>query len=168
MDQLAPVHAADGAPVTLPEPRLPRAIAVRRMRPSDEAFVYRSWLKACRRCARHETLPSAVYYGDVHDQIERLIAAPVVSVSLAVDPGDDDVLVGFLCTELIGGEPRVVHFAYTKSDDRRRGVFRGLARAAGLDLRRPFFYTAHPPTASDVVRAFPQAIYRRDILALAR
>lgn len=143
-------------------------VAVRRMRAGDEAFIYRSWLKGCRRCARHADLPSTVYYSDVHDQVEKLIAAPVVTVLLAVAPHDDDEFFGFTCTERLAGETKVLHFAYTKLGDRRRGVFRQLAAAAGLDLRRPFFYTSHPPMATDVARALPHAVYRRDILGLAR
>lgn len=149
--------------------KLPRAeVAVRRMRIGDEAFIYRSWLKGCRRCERHQYLPAAVYYDDVHDQIEGIIAAPVVTVLLAVEPHDDNQFLGFTCTERLAGSTSVLHFAYTKKEERRRGVFRALAAGAGLDLRRPFFYTAHPPAANDLARAFPHAVYRRDILGLAR
>lgn len=149
--------------------RLPRAeVAIRKMRATDEAFLFHSWLKGCRRCARHADLPSAVYYDAQHELIERLIAAPVVTVLLAVDPANDDTFFGFICTERLAGETKVLHFAYTKQGDRRRGVFRQLAAAAGLDLRRPFFYTAHPPMATDVQRSMPHAVYRRDILGLAR
>lgn len=146
----------------------PLTVAVRPMRRGDEAFVFRSWLKACRRCERHRHLPSSVYYTDVHDQLERLMAAPVVGVALASSPADPSELFGFICVEQLAGEPRVLHFAYTKRDERRRGVFRQLAAGVGLDLRRPFFYTSHPFMAGYMAQAFPTAVYRRDVLALPR
>ena len=147
-------------------PRL--AIAARPMRPGDAPFVFRSWLKACRKCARHENMPSGVYYAEHHDLVEQLIAAPVVSLLLAVEPDNTDKLLGFICTERLAGSTSVLHFAYTKKDDRRRGVFSSLALASGLDLRRPFFYTAHPRSADGWARSFPKAVYRRDILGMAR
>lgn len=143
-------------------------VAVRRMRPGDEPFVFRSWLKSCRRCERHRNLPSSVYYGDAHEQVERLLAAPVVAVHLAVAPADATQFYGFICTEILAGATRILHFAFVKGAARRRGVFRSMARGAGLDLSRAFFYTAHPYMASAMAERFPTAVYRRDVLALPR
>lgn len=141
----------------------------REMRPADEPFLYNSWLRACRKCPRHEGLPSQVYYQDTHEQIERLIRArPVVSVLMAVGIDNDDSLLGYICTEKLGGEVSVLHFAYVKKDHRKQGLFRWLAHQAGLELRRPFFYTAHTPIMNDMGKVLPHAVYRRDILNLMR
>lgn len=148
--------------------RSPVRVAVRPMRAGDEPFVFRGWLKACRRCERHRHLPAPVYYSDVHAQLERLIAAPVVMVALAVAEEDPTAFFGFICTERLAGEPRILHFAYVKREARRRGVFRRMAGAVGLNLERPFFYTHHTFVVSELVRAFPAAVYRRDVLGLPR
>lgn len=148
--------------------RPPFAFNTRLARAGDEPFVFRSWLKACRRCLRHRALPSEVYYQDHHANVERLLGSTFVSLRMAIATDDDDRLYGFLCTETIGGSPKILHFAYVKDDVRRRGIFRGLAAAAGLDLARPFFYTAHPTVANSMATAFPLAKYNAKILEISR
>jgi hypothetical protein len=145
----------------------PLQVAVRLWSPDDEAFVFRNWLKSCRRCALHSGLPADVYFADHHAAIERLLHARTY-VSLHVGAGEGGELYGFIATETISAAPRILHFADVKSERRRQGVFRQLAAGVGLDLTKPFFYTAHPPAATPMARAFPLAKYSPRILALLR
>lgn len=141
------------------------ALAVRSLLPGDEAFLFDTWLRSCRKCERHRHLPAGVYFGDVHRQIESIIASAMVTVTMAVDV---ERLVGFIATERLGGATRILHYAYTKGPDRQKGVFGHLAHAVGLDLARPFYYVSHPPMASVMARRFPAAVYRPDILGMPR
>jgi hypothetical protein len=151
-----------------PPDRAVRPIAIRRMRRGDEPFVFHSWLKACRKCNLHRELPSRVYYDHEHEKIERVLGAASVTTLMATGLEDDNELHGFVCAERLDGSPLVLHFAYTKDAERRRGVFRQLVAAAGMNLERPFFYTAHTFMATRMVEKFPRAVYRRDILGLSR
>lgn len=142
------------------------SMATRPYRKSDEPFLFHAWLRTFRKSAFTKHLPNDVYYQEQHRLIEKLLSSS--ETTMAVAPENEDTLYGYITVQRLAGDPCVLHFAYVKQEHRRKQVFARLAKAAGLNLRSGFFYTHAPPMTGQLVRKFPAAVYRRDVLELIR
>ena len=140
-------------------------VMIRAPRPTDEGYILKSWLRVFRKNSRMRHLPEDVYYQDQADQIRQIISS--AETLIAANPDDDDEIHGYATVQRLDGDPLVLHFAYTRGQRRRQGVFRRLAEAHGMNLKRAFYYTHACPMTKNLLKRFPLAVYRRDIVGLA-
>jgi hypothetical protein len=96
---------------------------IRPMRPSDEPFVYKAWLRGY-----WEHFPARVIVSEAefmerwHRVIERILADKRTITVVAHVEGEPDVLLGFACGRRY--EDNVFHWAYVKQAFRGLGICR--------------------------------------------
>ena len=137
-------------------------IAVRERMPSDDPFIFKSWLRSCRKSLRGSRSPADVYFAEMHKEVEGIL--PYAKTLVATDVSDQDFLIGFICTSKLEAVTSILHFVYVKRELRKYEVARCLAQKSGLDLAKPFFYTHETQLTGRLKRKFPLAIYKRDVL----
>lgn len=84
--------------------------------------------------------------------VNAILDAPGVKVLVAHHPNVPEIVMGWVCVEERDGEP-ILHYAFTKKDFRREGIFRFLLGVAGIDGE--FTYTFET--------SFTERLFARDI-----
>lgn len=122
------------------------------------AFVSKSWLASFRSSDWAGPVPNNLFEQVYADAIRQLLERGA-QVLVACNPDAPDHVLGWICFERTRDDRPVVHYMYTKSLFRRRGVARSLLAAAGIDPKARFFYTYRTERA----RLFPGGRYVREI-----
>jgi hypothetical protein len=136
----------------MPAQRIP--VALRAMRPSDEPFVYAAWIGSYRTSAQAGVVPNHLFYAVTKAAVKQLLARGM-RVVLAVNPDDDDQLLGF-----VAYEPGVLHYIFVKDLVRRCGVATALLAFAGFQSDAPVLHTFWTPDARFIGE---RRIHRPDI-----
>lgn len=91
---------------------------IRPYQPSDENFVYSTWLKGLYYGNEwfHE-IPKDLYFKKYHQIIERILARPTCEIICAVLKEDEDVILSFAVYE-----GKTLHWVFTKSAWRKFGL----------------------------------------------
>lgn len=89
-------------------------VKLRPMRDLDTPLIFSSWLRSYRPSADPK-VDKDVYYREHHKVVERLLREAEVVVATA--EGDDDTVVGWVCSS-----PGVLHYVYVKEAFRRMGL----------------------------------------------
>lgn len=131
-------------------------LAFRAYRGSDASFVYSAWINSYKDSERAGIIPDHVFYGVTKTVVNSLMARGM-QIILAVNPDDDDQLVGF-----IAYEPSVLHYCFVKDIFRRTGVAKALLEFA--DLGNPTACTFWTSDAKYLERALGRRLlYRRKL-----
>lgn len=101
---------------------------IRLAEPRDEAFVYDSWLKTSART--YPNMHAADFATFERARVQRLLQSSISAVAQV--EGLPDELLGHMVYAMWRGMI-VVHFAFTKPDARRNGVFASLLSFADFD-----------------------------------
>lgn len=107
----------------------PASFTLRQANPSDESFIYNSWLKSYKNSDFARSIPARTYYAMHHLVIERILSRPSTQVLVACDPTAPDVLYGYVVMESVG-DLSVVHYCYVKQAFRRLGIASALLASA--------------------------------------
>jgi hypothetical protein len=92
--------------------------AVRRMRPSDEGFVYRAWLAGYwQHFPGRVVMVKSEFMARWHAVVERILEDPRTAAVVAHVDGEPDALLGFAC-----GSRECLHWAYVKQAFRGLGI----------------------------------------------
>lgn len=127
--------------------------SLRPYQPTDEAFLFNSWLKSYRNSDFARALRNDIFYSMHHLVIERILQRPTTQVLIACDPTAPDVVYGYLVAERVGGPP-IYHFLYVKAAFRRAGIAKALLEATGASSGLAFFTHATKDSLA-IARAFP-------------
>lgn len=117
----------------------------RNLRPSDESFVYSSWLRSYRDSPAMAGVPNTVYYAEVHDCIENVLKRATVLV--AANEADSDQILGYVVYE-----PGVLYFTYVKHPFRGNGIGKALENAALVNQTAPVKYTCMTRAANALAK----------------
>ena len=114
---------------------------IRKLRPTDVAYIADSWVRSCRSQYPISEMPAKV----IKKFGERVCAlVSVAEVLIAHDPQNDDVIYGFICYEkglFLGQNTPTLHYIYTRRDFRKLGIASALFQAAFKDEQAPIAYT---------------------------
>lgn len=111
-------------------------IAYRPGVPRDKNFILNSMMTSFRDAPCNKLL-GREEYNRYHDVFTRLLE--VCKVTVAVSPEDHDQILGYAITASFG-EAKVLVYVYVKHVFRRMGIGQGILSAAGISLKKPFFY----------------------------
>lgn len=98
-------------------------IVLRKGLARDVPFITSSWLRSFRDAPFVRGVPNNIFYYQHHKVLEHLIPRSIVVVACSED--DPDLIVGWVCAELVD-TALVVHYVYVKHDYRRMGVAKAL------------------------------------------
>lgn len=148
-------------------------------KPSDLDFVVASWLDSYQSSYSAGLVQMNDWRAVMDPQIRKVLARPGVELYVARNPEADPDLRcdahGWLACErgfkhrtrkMISGRWKstweqsdrpLVHYIYVKSAYRKRGIARGLFRAAEIDPIWPFYFTCKTPIVRDLMRVAPGA-----------
>ena len=102
-------------------------IAFRPMQPSDEPFIYSTWLKSYRNSSFAEAMSNDVFFASHKDIIAGLLET--ASVVMIVNPEDHDQIYGYSVTH---NSLPITHFIYVKYTFRRLGLVAKLVEENGI------------------------------------
>lgn len=132
-------------------------LIVRPFRPSDESFVFASWLNS-HAPNRDMRIPRDIYYQEQHALIRELLSTDTFLI--AAEKGDPELIFGWLAgAELSIG--RVLDYVFVKPTYRRMGVARALLEDFG-----PIDAYSHAGPVSP--RLLPDAVFDPYLLYLPR
>lgn len=109
------------------------------MKEPDLAFLYDSWLESYRRSDFARRVKKENYFVWHRLMIDQALKRPSTTVYVANYKGEEDVILGYMVTELLNGERRIVHYAYVKKPFRRQGLASLLFQVA--EVQSPFIIT---------------------------
>jgi hypothetical protein len=118
---------------------------------SDEPLFYSSWIESFRDSHYAGPYPYVVYHQAIRKSIELYRRRPGFRVMVAANRSDPDQVYGWMAYEHIA-DKQVIYYAYTKELFRKKGVLRGLARAAYVDPVREIFYVCKTAPVGDLLR----------------
>lgn len=129
---------------------------------ADRAFIVSGWSSSYRE-SRDCTTPMAMYARHKHEEVESHISRVGAQVLVA----ETSVLAGFLCfetdarivDELGAAVADYVFYVYVAQPFRKRGVARGLFRAAGIDPASRFHYACRTLSSWELRSETPMARY---------
>lgn len=124
-------------------------VEIRPLKKEDHAFLFSSWLRSYKQSRFAHRIKNDIYFMWHHILIERLLSRPSVSVHVAHMKGDADIIFGFLVSETMNQEPRILHYVYVKDDFRGFGLARELFNAA--KLRAPVYFSHWTYLADPIV-----------------
>lgn len=101
----------------------------------DASLIYSSWLGGSK-----PKYASWEVHRDYQSKIITLLLASGAKVRLAVNPEDTNQIFGWICYENVDGIP-LIHWVYTKSIYRRRGLAKALLKDVGVDFKTPILAT---------------------------
>jgi predicted RNA polymerase sigma factor len=104
---------------------------LRPLRPSDDAFVYGSWLGSLADelgIDRNDDKAFRDFKRMMRPSLAKILESKAVATTVARSRLDDDVLMGWVCSE-----PGVLHFVYVTKPWRRMGLATSLLSAAKLE-----------------------------------
>ena len=93
----------------------------RNLLPSDEGFIYNSWLKSHRSSAEVKRMDNDVYYDNHKQIIANILERPETSVLLIVNETDEDHIYGYGVFEQLG-DAVICHYIYVKYNYRKFGL----------------------------------------------
>lgn len=105
----------------------------RQFQPSDESFLFSSWLRSYRDSPVMAGVPNTVYYAKMHGAIERVLKSATVLVACAED--DPEQIFGYVVYA-----PGVIYFAYVKHSLRGFKIGTALESAALVNQTAPIKY----------------------------
>ena len=108
-------------------------IAIRRMEPQDQPFIFSSWLKSYKKnsdFAKH--IPDGPYYKNHHALIEHLLKKPSCIVLVAHAGDDLDRILGYLVFEDTDSG-HLIHYVFVKEAFQGSGIAKALIKYAGID-----------------------------------
>jgi hypothetical protein len=103
-------------------------INIRPRIPSDDNFIYNSWLASMK---GDQLAPKSKFFGAYRDQVNDLLAR--CEVAVACDPQDETFIHGYIVYKKADGL-NLVHWAYTKAPFRRLNVMTDLLKSVFQNL----------------------------------
>jgi GNAT superfamily N-acetyltransferase len=119
--------------------------------PSDDALIYRSWLKSYAKADAVSWVPRDVYLREYHRVVKELILRSKTLV--ACDPLAPDVIWGFIVFEE-KSHSLVLHYLYVKQVNRRAGIGRRLVETAISMANKPLEHSHRTEVGRAVARKF--------------
>lgn len=107
-----------------PDPEFLSSLQFTPMLPSEEAFLFKSWLKGYRTAERVVDMRNDAYFAYQHRQIEKILDGGA-QVLMARGLTDPDFLCGFLVSDVMD-DFYIVHWCFTKQSYRGLGVLKSL------------------------------------------
>ena len=99
---------------------LQNQVKIRKMKPTDEAFIYSSWLRSYRNSDFASHISNAIYY-DAHKQIVSKLLEEC-EVFILCSHTDEDHIYGFICYTNLTPKLSTLHFLYIKYSYRKMGL----------------------------------------------
>ena len=124
-------------------------ISFRPIGQDDWNYVLDSWKRSFR---QHVGFHTPCYFSEISDRIERIIDAPGTEFTMAVDPDDDNFILGWVCHD-----GNVVHYAFTRQCFRRARVAKRLV-AEKLDTAKPIITTSWTRACEAVNKRYDGAL----------
>lgn len=102
---------------------------------TDVAFLYAAWIGSYEKSPWAGVLPGHAAYS-IHKATIALLLQRGMKVTMAVNPDDDQQILGF-----IAREPGLLHFVFVKDMFRQQGIASALLTSAGFDRTQPLLHT---------------------------
>lgn len=135
-------------------------MSIRPAKKEDVAFILDSWMKSWRVNKFSGCIPNNEYYRVTRANIENLIARGA-KLRVACLDSDEDVILGWVCTEVLRSGEDCVHYLYVKDPYLKMGIADLL-----VDLvAKTGFYTYHFNQCVDLFPKFkwvPEIARRKD------
>lgn len=108
-------------------------------REKDVPFIMATWLRNYKNSSYFaKRISNSVYFNWHHKLLEALLKRESAEVIVAHPPGEPDVILGYMVTEMVGGE-QVIHYVYVKQVFRNMGIAKGMLEHSGVELSGSFF-----------------------------
>lgn len=120
--------------------------------PTDEGFVYSSWLKSYRDAPAMSGISNTIYYANVHGIIENVLKTAKVIV--ACNDEDPQLIYGYIVYE-----PGTVFYGYTKHSFRGLGIAKSLEKAALGESPGATVYTCKTRVSDSLMKSRPYYLY---------
>jgi hypothetical protein len=132
---------------------------IREPRKSDQGYVTSTWIRSIMRgthvIERHGLARSGQ---QLHGLIDKLMDRPDTKALLRVKPSDPDVIHAWLMYTEGQGVP-VIHFVYTRADERQRGFAGELLHRIGVRRDGEAICTSDGPSSAMVRSLYPGVRY---------
>ncbi len=115
-------------------------LVFRRLEAEDLNFIYPHWLNSYRTAPFSQLMP-AKYFKLEHKKIITSLLTKAKTI-VAVDPGDLNLIYGFMTHETTDGYP-VIHYLYVKEAFRGLGIAKALLSEIGIHSRHNQVFTSH-------------------------
>jgi hypothetical protein len=123
-------------------------IEIRHLQELDLPFIFSSWLRSYKEeSAFAKRIKNEVFYFWHHRIIEVTLAKPSVRVLVASDKDEPTVIYGYIVTEVINSEPKIIHYCFVKEHFRQMGIAKLLFKESGIQgnfFISHFTYSAEP------------------------
>lgn len=107
---------------------------LRQSKPSDESFIFNSWLKSFKDSYMVSGTTTTIYYKEMHGVIKAILEDPTTRVLVACGQDDEDAIYGYAVGQQIGAA-LIFHWVYVKHSLRNFGIGRNLE--AGIKAAIP-------------------------------
>lgn len=118
------------------EEKLP--VMHRGLQETDSEFIYSSWLRSFRNGTMMKNVPNAIYYGNHHKIIGRLMKEATTVVCCNIE--DPSIIYGYINYQIIDGQ-FCLHYIYVKHLYRKLNIARDLLAQTGNDFSKLGCYT---------------------------
>jgi hypothetical protein len=108
---------------------------------TDLPFLFKAWISSYEKSPWAGTIPSHLGY-DIHKATIHQLLLRGMKVTMAVNPDDDQQILGFLAHE-----PGLLHYVFVKDLFRRQGVATKLLADANFDRTQPLLTSFRTPDA---------------------
>lgn len=119
-----------------------------------------SWLKSYRHGSYFaKRIRDKQFFAYHHKVLERILARPTTTVTVACKPGEENTIFGYLITEFFAAENKtIIHFVYVKDAFRGFGVAKQLLETVKLNPNVCYF--SHWTFAVDeLIKKYPGMTY---------
>lgn len=142
-------------------------VAYRQLDPTDESFVYNSFLKSFRDSPMVRGVPNTIYFVKQHEIIEKYLANPDAQNIVACNPEDPSQIYGYILGQTISAIPKdaaALHWVYVKQPFRNWGIARALYQkflsvVGELISLSAIYYTHRVKTADRLLQSVPHVIF---------
>ena len=140
-------------------PELHQEIALRTGSPSDEAFIFSSWLQSYwdGLMRYDQAIAKNIYFTGQHALIECAFRRRGCEIVVATPHDNPSVILGWLLGErMLDGH--VIHYLYVKEPFRRFGIARGMLSSIGRGFAS-LTYTHTTKRWQQIIKRYPDAVF---------
>lgn len=125
----------------------------------DKPYIFSTWLKWYKgHSSFARDIRNGIFYREHHRILDSICARESTRVLCAVFSNEPQVILGYLVYEIIESNP-VIHFAFTKKEFEKEGIFRRLLEKSEMDFLGPIQFTHRTYEAETLMDRNPKADY---------
>lgn len=117
---------------------------IRKAKSEDIDYITATWLRSTYEVHKHE-YKKDVFFPNHNRMIKERL--PFLKCIVACNPEDEDQIYGYM----VFNSPSILHYAFTKSFFRGFGVFSGLLKESGIDMKE--IYVTHKAPSYEKLRS---------------